>query len=415
MTEAFSVTALGLAYGGKFVCRCEDSPQQKKVFVAGIAPGETGQVEILAEEKNLLRAKLLKVLTPSPARRQPPCPIYGKCGGCNLQYIDIPTQRAAKLEMVRTMLRFQGKLDLGDKVYLIGEDLPEFNYRRRITLHVDPKGVFGFYRTNSTEVVALKECLISNARINRSLPALHVIFPKLGAKICAVNLEDIDDNIFYVFQLREGAQLLESEIQLLKDTFQDFKVTRKAHTVLSHSHLRSAIDSPNAVGCFSQVNAAANQILIDTVVAITPAGAVTDLYAGAGNLSIPLARAGHAVTAVELDPQLVAYGKSRANEDHLKVTFKTGNCDSYVESVRLSPTVVLDPPRAGARNVVIHFDSTITKTIIYVSCDLPTLTRDLRDLVQRGYQVDEVAVLDMFPQTHHVETISVLRASGTTD
>jgi 23S rRNA (uracil1939-C5)-methyltransferase len=135
---------------------------------------------------------------------------------------------------------------------------------------------------------------------------------------------------------------------------------------------------------------------------------VTDLYAGAGNISIPLAEAGHVVTAVEVDPALVAFGKVRAEQAGLseRLMFHTKSCEKWVESFTPDETVVLDPPRGGALEVCQRLSAQASPHLLYVSCYPPTFARDVQALMERGYRLLSVKVLDMFPQTYHSELVA---------
>ena len=139
---------------------------------------------------------------------------------------------------------------------------------------------------------------------------------------------------------------------------------------------------------------------------------VTDLFAGAGNISIPLALDGHIVSAVELDPALVAFGKVRAEEAEVgdRLTFHASGCEKWIESFVPSETVVLDPPRSGALEVCQRLSASTSPYIVYVSCYQPTFARDVQALVERGYYVKSVLVLDMFPQTYHSELVALIEA-----
>ena len=142
-----------------------------------------------------------------------------------------------------------------------------------------------------------------------------------------------------------------------------------------------------------------------------PTSSVTDLYAGAGNISIPLALAGKRVVAVELDPHLVTFGEYRAKEAGVsdRLTFHTKSCEKWVEKNPTEPTVVLDPPRGGALEVCKRLSPESTPLLLYVSCYPPTFARDVQVLQERGYVLERVEVLDMFPQTYHSELIGILR------
>ena len=175
-------------------------------------------------------------------------------------------------------------------------------------------------------------------------------------------------------------------------------------------------DEALAVGHFSQVNEAGNAVLQTLVKSCFTSGEdILDLYAGAGNFSFPLAEMGCKVRAVEVDPVLVKNGKQIAAGLALSgsIEFFESSCERYVTREKIPPAVLLDPPRAGAKGVVVNLDPKRTRKIVYVSCNLPSLSRDLGILVEKGYVLERVSVVDMFSQTHHVETVSILRADTT--
>jgi 23S rRNA (uracil1939-C5)-methyltransferase len=170
-------------------------------------------------------------------------------------------------------------------------------------------------------------------------------------------------------------------------------------------------DSP-PVGHFSQNNKEANQLMLEYILELVKTERVTDLYAGAGNISIPLAQAGHIVTAVEVDPYLVRFGQSRVQAAGVseRVTFIRQACEKWAESNTGDATVVLDPPRGGALEVCQRLSPQRTPRLVYVSCYPPTFARDVQVLNERGYEVKLVKVLDMFPQTHHSELVALIEA-----
>jgi len=413
-----------LGYGGSFVgevIAAGDTPDPragKKVFVREVTPGEIVDVEIVKEEQKFILGRLAEVVTPSPNRTPPPCPKFGICGGCDLQHIGLSTQRAAKAEMVRTMLSIQGKLSPRDGVTLLGENLPGLNYRRRIQLHLDRSGALGFYRPNSTAVVAIERCFLALEPLNEAITTLRPITKAIAPVVGGVVLERHGEKTVVIFIVRDevDTRRRRSDIDGLIDeaapVFPNLIVRRMSEDLYRQSNGAELVgpDSADAAGHFSQVNAAANEILIDTVLAHVQGASVTDLFAGAGNFALPLARKKMAVTAVELDPALVLYGTRLAREEGLDVRYVPLPCETFVERHPLSETVVLDPPRAGAKEVVPRFDPAVTKRVVYVSCDLPSLTRDLKTLVERGYIFERLFVVDMFSQTHHVETVAILSA-----
>jgi 23S rRNA (uracil1939-C5)-methyltransferase len=404
--------AFSLAYGGALVCEVTSPPDLcgKKAFVREVVPGEEIEAEIQSEQKNLINAKLLKVLSPSPNRTRPKCPVFGLCGGCDLQHMNIAAQRQAKREMVESMLLRQGKISPVHGVSLIGQDLPEYGYRRRIGLHIDSVQNIGFYRSGTGEVVDIESCPLADDKLNLALKKLRMNAGSLS-DVAGVTLEEHNSDVAILLELKEETKKISKEsLMPILHSFPDVTVSHFGKVVFEQKN-QLENSSTATIGRFSQVNEAANSVLIDFILSKIDAGPVTDLYAGSGNFSIPLAQAGHTVDAVEADPILCAAGQAQAKSLGLKnITFHQATCMRYLRNAQLDNCVVLDPPRSGAREVISSLNPSTVNQIIYVSCNLPTLTRDLKELVQAGYELESVSVLDMFPQTHHVETVSVLGA-----
>lgn len=404
-----------LAHGGAFVgdiVSSEGDAPRKKVFIRGAAPGELVEAEILSEEKNLIHASLLNVIETNSERIAPPCPWFGTCGGCDLQYLSITAQREAKRQMVERGLQFQGKLTPREPVKLIGTDLPAYAYRRRISLHLNEQGEIGFYRSGSGDVVHIERCLLAEDTINAGLGLLKPLLQDIKSDVAGVTLEQNDGSLFCLFKLREDAVFPFPEFERAKSSLGNLIVERDSKVIFSQHEFIEEETAHFPAGHFSQVNEAANQVLIATVLDLIHAAHITELYAGAGNFSIPLGQKGVKVDAVEADPLLIRRGLDLAEERGVsdKARFFEATCERYLRSNKVRGTVLLDPPRSGAKPLLEHFRPEKVSYIVYVSCSLPTLTRDLKELVGKGYQLDSVRVLDMFSQTHHVETISVLKS-----
>lgn len=412
-----------LAYGGAFVGRITRGPAEiigKKAFVRLVLPGEKVEARVICDKKNYLQAEALSLLEPAPRRIAPKCPVFGVCGGCDLQHMPLSMQRQAKLEMVQGALEKQAGLKpvLGIKV--LAEDLPGFKYRRRLSLHVDGSGRLGFYRAGSREVVEMERCFLAVDELNGALLRLRPPLKSCACYIGTVVLEEHAGEVFACLKTREAAgetgfefppellsslSAVESNLMVLRGKTQVFAQRRSASIDKSNQ-------VPPVVGHFSQVNQEANQVLQRAVLAHADSPEVTDLYAGSGNLSLPLASAGKKVQAVEVNGVLAAHGRRLADLEGVsdRLIFYNMSCEEFLNRHAPCPVVILDPPRSGAKEVVKKLSAARCRRIIYVSCNLPTLVRDLKTLCSQGYVLEQVMLLDMFAQTHHVETISVLGA-----
>ena len=400
----------GLAYGGECIGTVREGREGisgKKVFLADVIPGETIKAEIIKEEKNLLKGKLLNVITPAESRVIPPCKIFHECGGCELQHINIEAQRKFKLEMVLSMLSKHAGITCENYEFK-GMDLDAYHYRNRISLHLNSASELGFYKKNSVDVVDADYCHISSELINQALSKVREYKTQLAKKYSTVVLEEFSGEVYLVLKLHEefsSAKVNELPDKLRSD-FPKLKILHKnklVATTLSDSY---------PAGHFSQVNEKGNQLLIDIVTKHISAKEVTDLYAGHGNFTLPLSRLGKNVDLVEMDLGLVKYAKEQAAATGLakQITFFDTSCEKFFKKHLAREAVVLDPPRSGAKSIVHYFHKGETKEMVYISCNLPSFCRDMKELVKLGYSLEKLYLVDMFPQTHHIELAAVIKA-----
>lgn len=419
MTEKDLVTVRthALAYGGACIGEmiCPGPRNGKKALVRGTIPGEELRGKIVKETKNLAHVALDHLLSTSPDRITPPCRYYGTCGGCDLQHIDIGVQRELKREMVETALTYQAKLVPDEGVTLLTVDLPSYHYRNRVSLHVDTDGRIGFYKARSGEVVDIDNCLLAAPLLNEGLGAVRRQGKSLAHYVGGITLEVVGSDVSLLIALREKTRKTKefcqsSALDRLKDSFSQITVTQKGRVVSAAVPQNAEVVSARPHGRFFQINEEANSFLVSRVTTLVSTDEVTDLYSGFGNLSLPLAEQGNLVDAIEIDEALVSYGEFLAKERNLKgrISFYKESCEAYLKKHPLRSTVILDPPRSGAHAFAKSCFPEDAAEIIYVSCSLPSLSRDLQVLVTNGFQLRHVGVIDMFPQTHHVETISYL-------
>lgn len=411
-----TVQGTSLAVGGATVCEAL-SPERyvgKKAFIQYIVPGERAEVVPYKEKKSYFEGNLVSLLSRSDHRIDPPCPHFGKCGGCDLQHIELTHQRSLKRQMIEDALKHQGGLRASEGVTLINSaTLPSIRYRRRMSFHLNRDGKFGLYQKNGRHIIELTECLISTDVVNSVLADYLPLIRGCAPEIETVTVEDHDGIPYVVLDMHPRtldalATLREKDdFKSLLENISNLKVRFRHKAVYPPSAVEAGGDEI-PVGHFSQNNGAANEIMIERVVELAVGTAVTDLYAGAGNLSIPMAQAGKKVTAVELNPALAAFGRSRAEKLGIadKLSFILSSCENWAQAYTPEPTCVLDPPRSGARGVAEKLSPDKTPNLVYVSCFPPTFIRDAQILVSRGYTLRSVEVLDMFPQTSHVELIA---------
>lgn len=409
--ELASLAAGGACVGGII------NPEElagKKAFIPYTIPGEVVKANITRSKRSYVEGSLLSIERESVHRCAPVCPVFGSCGGCDLQHIQLGQQRKLKAQMVEDLLRVHGGIEAQGGVSLLAPDLPGFSYRRRMSFHINKKGEFGLYRKHGRSIVELTHCPISTDTINTFLEQNISLVKQCAPEVETVTVEDHDGVAHLALEIhprnltgaeslltKEAFRELERRVPQLQVTFRHKAVYRAAGS--------AAGDGP-PIGHFSQNNRLANEAMIDFISAHVQTESVTDLFAGAGNISIPLAEQGHVVTAVELDPALVAFGQSRAEKAKVseRLTFHVSGCEKWIQNFVPAETVVLDPPRSGALEVCQKLSSTVSPYLIYVSCYPPTFARDVQVLSERGYYLKSVSVLDMFPQTYHSELVALL-------
>lgn len=412
-----TVELTSLATGGACVgtITAPEILKGKKAFVHGTIPGEVVNARITKNKKSFCEAELVSITKASPLRVSPRCPVFDSCGGCDLQHIPLAEQRSLKAGMVEGLLRIHGGITATEGISILAPDLPGFEYRRRMSFHINKKREFGLYRKNGRSIVEIETCPISTPAINAFLGENLLLIKECAPEIETVTVEDHEGTIHLAFEVHPRN---DSAMQTLAPKLA-FKTLceRYPHLQVNYRHkpvfraCEIAEDAP-PVGHFSQNNKLANDAMIQYLIDNVSTPTVTDLYAGAGNISIPLALAGKTVTAVELNQHLVQFGQWRAKEAGVseQLTFHNQSCEKWVEKNAPDATIVLDPPRGGALEVCQRLQADKSPRLLYVSCYPPTFARDVQILAERGYELVSIKVLDMFPQTYHSELIGILVA-----
>ncbi|HKQ86051.1 MAG TPA: class I SAM-dependent RNA methyltransferase [Candidatus Acidoferrales bacterium] len=397
------------------------------VFVPYVLPGETVAAAPVETKKKFVRARMDTIVTPSPERIAAPCPHFSVCGGCNYQHIPYDAQLVYKAEILRETLRRIGRVDWTGEITTHGS--PPYGYRNRAQWKIrardkaetTSKKAFeiGYFRANSTALCPIEQCPIVSPLLERSLKAL-------GAALVAGELPR---------ELREIEVFADSSDakMLLNATFAGFPSRADEHaakfrmlipeieSLLFHDPARERmeLDGPGFVTCeaagetfrvghfsFFQVNRFLTDELVTTVAGDTSGAAACDLYAGVGLFSLPLARRFQRVIAVESNPAAVRDLESNASQA-AGITVRTAEVERAIERTKEKlDLIVLDPPRAGLEpGAAARLARMGAQRITYVSCEPPTLARDLAGMLQGGYEIRSVDLFDLFPQTFHMETV----------
>lgn len=417
-----------LAYGPHGVARVDG----KVHFVRGAAPGDEVEIAVREDRGSFAWADVVAVVAAGPDRREAPCPYLPRCGGCPWQHVSPGAQAAAKEAIVRDLLaRVGGVAD--PPVEPIAAAPAEFGYRRRLSLRVGG-GRVGFRAGASHELVPVDECLLAAPALRGAIRIAQPWIAGLRTRIERIEIAATGlppaagvaaPGRFVLVGQADGAyapgdaevceRLLAGEPGVAGVVLHGRGWRHAWGDDRVRVPLVGGDDLELRAGDFTQVSDAGNaamQALVLEWAAVGPGDLVADLYAGAGNLSIPLARRARGVLSVERvrsSADAARANASRLGLDALRV--EPGDVprvlDGWLASDLRPDVAVLDPPRNGAADAIDRLVRLGPRTIVYVSCDPATLARDVR-AAGAAYRLERARPFDFFPQTYHVETVARL-------
>lgn len=421
-----------LSYLGGAVGRTEDN---QAVFVLAGLPGERARVAIDDDRSRYLRGHVVEVLRPASDRVASPCPSFGTCGGCQFQHLAYAAQLDWKTELVRRQLQRIGQLENPPVRPTIAAPFP-WAYRNQARFSLDREGKLCFTQAHSHRKVPIDSCQILQPEIVALMPRLDGVFPRghqivarygaqTGQYLITPHLPALD-GIVETGQLFYEEALLGQTYRVSAASF--FQVNTRIDPIpradldpgrngrpasLAQTWGPSRETWTNWVGSeprpVSQAELLA--LLVLDRLGLTGRETVIDAYGGVGTFALQIARKARRVIGIEEAKSAVADAHHNARGVD-NVEFLLGRTEERIGDLRVRPdAVVLDPVRAGAAPPVLHALQTLRPpTLVYVSCEPATLARDLATLVANGFELVDVQPLDMFPQTHHVETVSLLHS-----
>jgi 23S rRNA (uracil1939-C5)-methyltransferase len=391
-------------------------------FVAGALPGERIRVEQAEDHRSYLNATRWQLLTSSPDRVTPVCPVQASCGGCDWMMLSYPAQLSAKLGLLHEALTRTGRFAELPEIRFVASER-EFGYRSRIRLHVGAAGRLGFYAEQSQTLVEIPSCSVADPELERALATLREIaarFPRAIVQFAELELRVAPSGPRLSVWLAPKSKQLAGTADFLGALGASFHVA--VGTEPPDPKRDQRFDLPNGVElrapahAFTQVNWPINRAIVSALLAgAERRGARTflDLYCGAGNFSLPLFARGMSGVGVEAARGSIAAAERAARAANFEnARFIAGDVRAVLAQLPPSERfdlVLLDPPRAGAREILAELTRRAAPHIAYCACDPVTLARDLRTLCDSGYALEEVTGYDMFPQTHHFETLVWLR------
>ena len=397
-TNPIEATVEKLVYGGQGLARLEG----RVALVPFVLPEERVRLKLEAERRGVTEARLLEVLTPAAGRTKPSCPFFVRCGGCHYQHAEYAVQLEVKRQILREVLARIGKLEAPAEIATISGE--PWGYRNRTQLHL-AGGEIGFFGTGSHHLTPVDRCPIASPRINEALTALRAMKGERRFPGFITSLE------LFTNETEVQVNVLESGRPVSKRFF-DWCAEKIP------GYAPDAIEYPVGAAVFRVHHKSffqVNRFLIEPLIAAALEGAegesALDLYSGVGLFSIALARRFRSVTAVETSGSAVRDMEFNAQRAGVQIETRREPVEAFLEAAENAPDFVLaDPPRAGlGKHAVRALLRLKPRLVTIVACDPSTLARDLAALLAGGYKLEQLTLVDLFPQTFHIETVARLR------
>jgi 23S rRNA (uracil1939-C5)-methyltransferase len=358
------------------------------VFVSLAAAGDRLRVKITQKKGRTAFAEIVEIIEPSPDRAEPPCVYFAACGGCDFQQMNYAAQLRAKVGILRDSIERIGKINYQHEIEIIGSPRP-LRYRARAQWHADTRRrKLGYFRRNSHDVIDVEDCPILTEELQNTLTKIRreLDWQSLWSERIEIEAANAGEKVsIYSSELVEPTD----EISFQLDDNRYFYDARS----------------------FFQGNPFLIRELVETALKDVSGKNALDLYCGVGLFTLPLARRFEKVVGIEAGEKAIE--AARKNLEHARLEtaeFYAGSVGEWLasnaENTKEIDFILLDPPRAGAeRETIEQILKIAPPQISYVSCDPSTLARDLRLLCEGGYKIRSITALDLFPQTHHVESV----------
>jgi 23S rRNA (uracil1939-C5)-methyltransferase len=405
----FTVTLDRWAYGGDAMGRLPDG---RALFVPFSMPGEKVRVRLVEEKRGFARGELLEVVEPSPRRIEPRCKHYRECGGCHYQHLPYDLQLEAKTEILKDQLTRIGKLEpsLVEAVCRSPVASQEiWYYRNNVQFHLDPEGRLGFRASGSDRLVPIEECYLPEEAILEicekldlePVPGMRRVGLRAGAddQVMLILESDSDEGVDFELDIPLAAvQLGPNSTHVLSDS---------AHLPMTVLGEEFRVSAP----AFFQVNTQMAEAMVTQLLEILPLSrtrVVLDVYCGGGLFSAFIAPRVARLIGIESDPFAVddfAYNL----DAYERVEIYQAAAEEVLPELEIQPDIILvDPPRAGLEKAALDAILAMQPvTLAYISCDPATLSRDAKRLIAGGYRLSQITPFDLFPQTYHIESISL--------
>lgn len=389
-------------------------PDGRAVFAPFGLPGETVRIALTQDKQNFARGRIVEILQPSAERIAPRCQHFQECGGCHYQNLPYPKQVQAKTEILRDQLQRIGKIENPPLRPMVPSPV-EWNYRNHVQFHVNPQGRLGFMRAASDSLLPIEECHLTESAIEEFRRSLEM---EADSAVQRIALRSGLDGDLMVILESDSMEMPEMEIEA--DVSVVHIYDENPIVLAGSDHLFIKVlerEFRVSAASFFQVNALMAEKMVehlDSKLPFNDSTVLLDVYCGAGLFSAFAAQKCKQVIGIE--------SSASACEDFAYNLDEFENVDLYegtaeeilpgLAGMSIQPSIVIaDPPRAGLeRQALDAIVQLKPQTIAYVSCDPSTLARDAARLIQAGYRLVEVTPFDLFPQTYHIESISIFES-----
>ncbi len=416
------------------------------VLTPYVLPSEEVVVSVDRRHKGYAEASLLEITKASPHRITPPCPEFTNCGGCQLMQADYEFQCQIKEDCLREILdKGLSGLENNEFIFDFRPSPKALNYRQRIRLQVDDRSRFGYFQAKSHKQINISACCLAEPVLNDVLTDLAgaVEIRKWGSILLSAELllSPLDGQVVVVLHLkrrvrpadRQAATSLVDRIGAIKAIWLaadgaamdgpytgskglSDNITAAICFAMQIPGRREPLCMELEAGGFCQVNLAQNHELVKLMLdwgAIGKDDRVLDLYCGLGNLSLPVACRADRVVGIDVQRSTIRSAQHNARKNQIEnCRFVRANVAEGLQMLLAEKAafdlIILDPPRQGCKDIIKYLPNLGADRIIYISCDPATLIRDIKSLFAYGYKLLKICGLDMFPQTSHIETITLL-------
>ena len=412
----------------------------KTIFVNNALPQEIAQIRITQDKAHFAEAQVEQIVQPSPYRRAPACPHYGDCGGCAMQHVEFTAQVAMKQRVFEEQLQRIGKVQPESLLPPVYGTPWHYRSRTRLAVHTSANGkvVLGYQAKRSHKIVGINQCLLLPEHVSGCLGIIHDalqdmvnVQPKVGIRSVEISVGEGVTAVNIVSQKRQPENVLCALSGCLnrgaggKTVWQVWQQIGNAKPQAVSPHdapplvfrlPEFGLTMPFQLGDFTQINLPLNEIMVARAVRYLdpqPHERIADLFCGLGNFTLPLAKRAAEVVGIEGSAALTQRAVANARANGLpNAQFATADLFAATPETLAAlgrfDKMLLDPPRAGAFAVVQALHAPyLPQRIVYISCNPATLARDAAVLASKGYRFATAGMMNLFPQTSHVEAIGV--------